>query len=1008
MKNRIIFPLLRIVLVSLLFSATAFSEDTVVRVASRLLASGADPSVVDIVIENGQNIAGYQVMLQFDSDFLEYKKIEHGAYLPKDAFRGEPQIIPDIDPTDDSLQAILFAAVSLSSSGKGDGILATLTFTPKIKRGSSLVLLDKTVLSNKKGEVLHPILKHAKTYPKIASDLAIGSVQAIPRNTTAVRHVYSKGDEFQLRTTVRNRGNVASAAAQLIFYGPATTKTNKGGALGSVNIAPLDPNAAVEITLPNFVTVSDNSGTYYYTACIGSGNCSEPLKIEVGAPDLRVPDLVVESTTVSRPNDNVRQDPMTVSGVSTDFSLIPPRTETVQCVAYSPDGTLLATAGNDNKIHLWDSSTGVFRRNLDLDGDVYSIAFSPDGTWFASGTRRGAHQLLVWETETWVVKARFGPGNARGVGFSHDSQFLACGTDSTDGVYVYKYFNDSQAWRIFDEEWEHPHNVTSVAWHPKRHVLASGCDDTRVRVWDLSGQSEELEGHRNRVHSVAFSSNGDFIASGDSTGQVILWKNIGGNWGGQELKEYNNTVHSVVFHPGGDLLLNGANDDTIDMWNVHTGEHLTNIDLSEVNINADKHAYIRSIAFNSQGNAIAIGILNGKVRQVTVNPHTGVGLKLPPNLISDVAHSEKYTYFVLNPVFPLVTVTGIPNANELQELLYEGKNRNSLGKCIITLDTNKYDYFAFPLEPGTDEEVYDALKSAFNIILSGVGFVKSVKIIKPGVEQSRKIVKGIQKLGEVLSALTIFVDSVNILDTVADVVENSEEEQDFAMTIEPIQPEGPGWGEIFLYSLLDFVDLADADTRFVDYPVLFRISGGLHSLPSIGIKVTQNYSIDASDYAVTYEGTWDLENSTSAAPSAQPMSLADYPPFQQLSPEMQEYLLRYFDESKNTEATTAEAWQVPEATSLLANYPNPFNPETWIPYQLSEPADVTLTIYDLNGHVVRDLDVGHQRAGMYQSRARAAYWDGRNAQGEPVASGLYFYTLTAGEFTATRKMLIRK
>ena len=99
---------------------------------------------------------------------------------------------------------------------------------------------------------------------------------------------------------------------------------------------------------------------------------------------------------------------------------------------------------------------------------------------------------------------------------------------------------------------------------------------------------------------------------------------------------------------------------------------------------------------------------------------------------------------------------------------------------------------------------------------------------------------------------------------------------------------------------------------------------------------------------------------------------------------------------------------IPQETALLANYPNPFNPETWIPYQLAVPAEVTLTIYDMNGGSVRRLEVGHQAAGTYQSRSRAAYWDGRNGRGESVASGLYFYTLRAGEFTATRKMLIRK
>ena len=103
-----------------------------------------------------------------------------------------------------------------------------------------------------------------------------------------------------------------------------------------------------------------------------------------------------------------------------------------------------------------------------------------------------------------------------------------------------------------------------------------------------------------------------------------------------------------------------------------------------------------------------------------------------------------------------------------------------------------------------------------------------------------------------------------------------------------------------------------------------------------------------------------------------------------------------------------EAEMRPDRTALLTNYPNPFNPETWIPYELSVAADVSLTIYATDGKVVRIVILGHQPAGYYTRRSRAAYWDGRNQTGEPVASGVYFYTLTAGEFTATRKMLIRK
>ena len=99
---------------------------------------------------------------------------------------------------------------------------------------------------------------------------------------------------------------------------------------------------------------------------------------------------------------------------------------------------------------------------------------------------------------------------------------------------------------------------------------------------------------------------------------------------------------------------------------------------------------------------------------------------------------------------------------------------------------------------------------------------------------------------------------------------------------------------------------------------------------------------------------------------------------------------------------------LPDETALLSNYPNPFNPETWIPYQLAKATDVTLTIYDVRGVVVRRLALGHRPPGFYYSRGRAAHWDGRNEIGEKVASGLYFYTFTAGDFTATQKLLIRK
>ena len=100
--------------------------------------------------------------------------------------------------------------------------------------------------------------------------------------------------------------------------------------------------------------------------------------------------------------------------------------------------------------------------------------------------------------------------------------------------------------------------------------------------------------------------------------------------------------------------------------------------------------------------------------------------------------------------------------------------------------------------------------------------------------------------------------------------------------------------------------------------------------------------------------------------------------------------------------------KLPKITALRANYPNPFNPETWIPYQLAASSKVQITIYNSAGNTVRTLILGHQSKGFYTTRNRAAYWDGRNAIGEPVSSGVYFYTLITDRMSATRKMLILK
>ena len=93
---------------------------------------------------------------------------------------------------------------------------------------------------------------------------------------------------------------------------------------------------------------------------------------------------------------------------------------------------------------------------------------------------------------------------------------------------------------------------------------------------------------------------------------------------------------------------------------------------------------------------------------------------------------------------------------------------------------------------------------------------------------------------------------------------------------------------------------------------------------------------------------------------------------------------------------------------MLQNYPNPFNPETWIPFELSQDSEVSVTIYDIAGTPVRTISVGYLQAGSYVSQSRAVYWDGRTQSGEQVASGTYFYTLKTADYVSTQKMIILK
>ncbi len=704
------------------------------------------------------------------------------------------------------------------------------------------------------------------------------------------------------------------------------------------------------------------------------GIALDPSALPPTVPAGNVPPSTDSVGSVTPPTEPTITTPPLVAATDLELS----HGGDVRCVAYSPAGIVLASGGMDDTIHLWRASTGELLNTLDShSGDVNSIAFSPNDTYIASGSDDGKVILYKWSpaADTWVTTETFNiPGgtlanNVKSVAFSHDSTMLACGT-SGNNVFIYDYDPDAGEWVYRETLHGHSGTVNSVAFSPWGVVLASSSDDGTVRLWRArTGEHlATLDRHTADVNSVAFSRDDTFIASGSDDDTVILWKwsAVDDTWvHHRTLDRHTDDVRSVAFNANGSLLVSASADKTIGVWDGQTGAYQTSL--------TEHTGGVNSVAYNFQGNAIASGSDDGTVRQLAHTESTditdkGIGLTVPSGLISDVAFGPKSTYFVLNAQYP--TLTGI----SASEVVYKS--------CKITIDL-----------PGVPDEAVSLLDIRNSRLDNPNYYMFPLKTPR-------------ERIGEVTAELgaELTVEIAGLIPIAGDAAGALWETGKAALAIHAI-----------LQSTADptvtlrVLNLSGQAGRPANqWPSLFLLQD---RVSSIGIKVEQKYARKSETkqfwfdptYTVTYEGTWNLADGTLAAPSMQLMTLADYPPFQQLPPEVQEYLRRHF-----REFMTVGRWQIPETTALLPNYPNPFNPETWIPYQLAKPADVTLTIYDITGHVVRNLDLGHQRAGMYHSRSRAAYWDGRNAVGEPVASGLYFYVLKAGDFSATRKMLIKK
>ena len=587
------------------------------------------------------------------------------------------------------------------------------------------------------------------------------------------------------------------------------------------------------------------------------------------------------------------------------------------------------------------------------------------------------------------AKARLGKGRISGtVAYSPDGTKLAVA--SSIGVWIY----DAQTGEELDLLSGHTFWVSSVAFSPDGTTLASGSRDETIRLWDANTgrHVRTLTGHTNYVHSVAFSPDGTTLASGSRDETIRLWDADSGSHlrtltahsdsvlsvafspdgntlasgSGQEIRLWDahsgrhlrtltghtGGVYSVAFSPDGTTLASGSGDDTIRLWNANTGNHLRTL--------TGHTGYVFSVAFSPDGNTLASGSEDGTVLLWDLTPTSPITVSLSPDSVDSPDVGKQLT-FSLN--------------------ITEGQNVAGYQATV------SYDYTALSFIQGENS----------TYLPSGAFFIPP-KVDGDTVQLAASSLAG-ETMGDgTLATITFEVVAVKESTVrLSDVIlTNSQGETTMPQTENAEITEPPQLPEdVNNDGVVNIVDLTLVASNFG------ATGTNAADVNGDGVVNIVDLTLVAAAFGNTASAPYAWEHNSEIAPTREDVEawLNEARQLNLPDPDFQRGILVL---------ETLLKVLTPKETALLPNYPNPFNPETWIPYQLATPADVTVSIFSANGKLVRTLSLRYQPVGMYHSRSRAAYWDGKNDAGEPVASGVYFYTLTVGDFTATRKMLIRK
>ena len=784
--------------------------------------------------------------------------------------------------------------------------------------------------------------------------------------------------------------------------------------------------------------------------------------------------------------------------------------DTINSIAFSPDGQLLASGSEDFTVKVWSVPTKQIVATLEhvIDGfaeAVTGVSFSPDGEQLATA---GAN-VKLWDVSTWTVVKTIQPAAdwVWNISFSPDGKRFATTLLEETTVTIW----DTQGGQDLATLEGHAEDVQSVKFSPDNRTLASAAANGTIKLWAVSklwpvsnwshlgtmahpDRSDASRAEGAIVSDLAFSADGrKLVSSGDQS--LVLWS-VGSGEKLATLTGHTGLVYASAFSSDGNTLVSGGEDGKLRIWDLtpyavpqqlgprdlvrmiyflpNDLDPLPDIETQVRNQIKDTRQFFadqmqvygfgrKTFTFETdEDGEPLVHWVDGKFDDAYYHANTGEKVReeiaewfdlskdlylIVTDISSGSIDDEKTCGTGWNPVFEdiggwkasderwaiipafgscLAEGSGVPLiAHELGHafglehdfrndsyIMSYGDNPNQLARCSAEwLDASRF---------------FNAYQTAFNELATiemfpPRAYSQSAISLRfkvadtDGVHQAQLLVPARSPQPEGLKMHSCKLSNGQT-DIVEFVIPTSTVPFDDKVTLSVIDPLGNttrGEFTLELSAVESFQNPLDVNgDENIDTADLLVVAG------SLGQTVTPGATPNPAD--VNGDNVVDIEDiilvaaamdAVAAAPAARAHSAAGIATTD---------LRRWLDAARqrNTgDATVIKAIAVleqllaighPKETRLMANYPNPFNPETWIPYQLSMDAEVTLTIYDTNGGLIRALGLGHKPAGVYQSRNRAAYWDGRNELGELVASGVYFYTLTAGDFTATQKMVIRK